>query len=246
MPSAARSAGSAGRAGRRSGPPSTHIAHIDEPLDHASVEAKGEAGLVLGADLAGQRNDLAAGMLLHGDRANGPGLRSVRRRLVAARRRPRRARRAMTRSRHLDIGFSFRWDDRPRVPADAPARFATHRRLEMHCISAIYIYALMSARGNSHGISQTVKMPQAPRPGAAGRGRRSSTPPSACSWNAASVRSAWTSWPRPPAWPGGRSTISSPARRKSSERCCSGCQVSLSAPFRPASRPKAMSSMCFA
>jgi hypothetical protein len=31
-----------------------HIADIDEPLDHASVEAKGEAGLVLGADERGE------------------------------------------------------------------------------------------------------------------------------------------------------------------------------------------------
>ena len=35
-----------------------HIADIDGPIDHASVEAKGEVGLVLGADLAGERNDL--------------------------------------------------------------------------------------------------------------------------------------------------------------------------------------------
>ena len=31
-----------------------HIAHIDGPLDHASVEAKGEADLILGANLACQ------------------------------------------------------------------------------------------------------------------------------------------------------------------------------------------------
>ena len=30
------------------------VTHIDEALDHASVEAKGEAGLVLGTDLPGQ------------------------------------------------------------------------------------------------------------------------------------------------------------------------------------------------
>ena len=36
-----------------------HVADIDGPLDHASVEAKGEADLVLGANLAGQRDDLA-------------------------------------------------------------------------------------------------------------------------------------------------------------------------------------------
>ena len=40
-------------------PAVTHIADIDGPLDHASVEAKGEAGLVLGADLTRQRNGLA-------------------------------------------------------------------------------------------------------------------------------------------------------------------------------------------
>ena len=36
-----------------------HIAHIDGPLDHASVEAKGEADLVLGANVTRQRNGLA-------------------------------------------------------------------------------------------------------------------------------------------------------------------------------------------
>jgi hypothetical protein len=35
------------------------IAQIDGPLDHASVEAKGEAHLVLSANLARQRNGLA-------------------------------------------------------------------------------------------------------------------------------------------------------------------------------------------
>ena len=51
-----------------------HIAHIDGAVDHASVEAEGEAGLVLGADLTGQRDDLAPGTLLHGHRSDGPGL----------------------------------------------------------------------------------------------------------------------------------------------------------------------------
>ena len=51
-----------------------HIADIDGPLDHASVEAKGEADLVLGADLAGQRNGLAFRAALDGDGPDGPGL----------------------------------------------------------------------------------------------------------------------------------------------------------------------------
>ena len=36
-----------------------HIAHVDGPLDHPSVEAKGEVDLVLGANLPCQRNGLA-------------------------------------------------------------------------------------------------------------------------------------------------------------------------------------------
>ena len=51
-----------------------HIADIDGPLDHASVEAKGEADLVLGADVARQRNGLAFRAALDGDRPDGPGL----------------------------------------------------------------------------------------------------------------------------------------------------------------------------
>ena len=62
-----------------------HIAHIDGPLDHPPVEAKGEADLVLGADLAGQRNGLAFRDALDGDRPDGPGLGGGWRRLVAAR-----------------------------------------------------------------------------------------------------------------------------------------------------------------
>ena len=61
-----------------------HIAHIDGPLDHASVEAKGEADLVLGANLAGQRNGLALRAALDGDRLDGPGRRGGWCRLVAA------------------------------------------------------------------------------------------------------------------------------------------------------------------
>ena len=45
--------------------------------------------------------------------------------------------------------------------------------------------------------------------------------------------SAWTNWPRPRASPGGRSTISSQARRRSSGRCSSGCRVSSSDAFPP-------------
>jgi hypothetical protein len=51
-----------------------HIADIDEPLDHASVEAKGDAGLVPGADVTRQRNGLAFRTALDGDRPDGPRL----------------------------------------------------------------------------------------------------------------------------------------------------------------------------
>ena len=51
-----------------------HIADIDGPLDHASVEAKGEAGLVLGADVTRQRNGLAFRAALDGDCPDRPGL----------------------------------------------------------------------------------------------------------------------------------------------------------------------------
>ena len=68
-----------------------HVAHVDGPLDHASVEAEGEAGLVLGADLAGQRDGLAVRTVLDGDRANGPRLGRARDLLAAARNRTPRA-----------------------------------------------------------------------------------------------------------------------------------------------------------
>ena len=51
-----------------------HIADIDGPLEHPSVEAKGEAGLVLGANVARQRNGLAFRAALDGNRPDGPGL----------------------------------------------------------------------------------------------------------------------------------------------------------------------------
>jgi hypothetical protein len=51
-----------------------HIADIDEPLDHVSVEAKGEAGLVLGADVTRQRDGLAFRAAFDGDRPDGPRL----------------------------------------------------------------------------------------------------------------------------------------------------------------------------
>ena len=53
-----------------------HIAHIDGPLDHAPVEAEGEARLILGANLPCQRDGLALRTTLDGDRPDGPGLRS--------------------------------------------------------------------------------------------------------------------------------------------------------------------------
>ena len=58
---------------------------MNGPLDHPSVEAKGEGDFVLRANLAGQGNDLAFRALLDGDRPNRPGLRDRRRRLVATR-----------------------------------------------------------------------------------------------------------------------------------------------------------------
>ena len=66
-------------------PALSDIADIDGPLDHASVEAEGEADLVLGANLAGQRNGLALRAALDGDGPDGPGLGGGGRFLVAAR-----------------------------------------------------------------------------------------------------------------------------------------------------------------
>ena len=48
------------------------IANIDMPLDHPAIEAKSEADLVLGANMARQRDDLAFGAALDGDRPHGP------------------------------------------------------------------------------------------------------------------------------------------------------------------------------
>ena len=61
------------------------VANMDRPLDDASVEAKGEAHLVLGTNLPCQRSDLAFRAIMDGDGPNGAGLRRRRRRLVAAR-----------------------------------------------------------------------------------------------------------------------------------------------------------------
>ena len=61
------------------------IANIDMPLDHPAIEAKSETDLVLRANLAGQRNDLAFRALIDSDRPNLSGLLGRRRRLVAAR-----------------------------------------------------------------------------------------------------------------------------------------------------------------
>ena len=52
-----------------------HIADIDDPLDHASVEARAEAGLVLGADVTRQLNGLAFRAALDGEYPDGLGLR---------------------------------------------------------------------------------------------------------------------------------------------------------------------------
>ena len=62
-----------------------HIADVDGPLDHPPVETKGEAGLVLGSNLAGQRDGLAFRPAFYGDRSHGPGLGSRSSRLVATR-----------------------------------------------------------------------------------------------------------------------------------------------------------------
>ena len=48
------------------------VADPNQPLDHPTVETKGEAGLVLGAHLACQRDGLALRVALDGDRADGP------------------------------------------------------------------------------------------------------------------------------------------------------------------------------
>jgi hypothetical protein len=51
------------------------VADIDEPLDHASVEAKGEAGVVLGADVTRRaKRFLAFRAALDSDRPDGPRL----------------------------------------------------------------------------------------------------------------------------------------------------------------------------
>ena len=47
-----------------------HIAHMDRPLDHPPVEAEGETDLILRTNLSGQRDDLAFGAMLDGDRPN--------------------------------------------------------------------------------------------------------------------------------------------------------------------------------
>ena len=62
-----------------------HVADIHGPLDHASVEAKGEADLVLGANLARQGHGLAFRAALDSDGPDRPGLGGGAVRLVAAR-----------------------------------------------------------------------------------------------------------------------------------------------------------------
>ena len=62
-----------------------HIAHVDGPLDHASVNAKGEADFVLGTNLPCQGNGLALCAAPNGDRPDGPRLGGWWRRLVTAR-----------------------------------------------------------------------------------------------------------------------------------------------------------------
>ena len=48
------------------------IPDMDRPLDHPAVEAKSEADLLLGADMARQRDDLAFGAVLDGEDPHGP------------------------------------------------------------------------------------------------------------------------------------------------------------------------------
>ena len=62
-----------------------HVADMDRPLDHPAVDAKGETDLVLGANLAGERDHLAFHALLDGDGPNRPIRLGGRRRFVAAR-----------------------------------------------------------------------------------------------------------------------------------------------------------------
>ena len=81
---------------------------MDGPLDHPSVEAKGEADLVLRANLAGQRDDLAFRAVLDGDRPNRPGLGvggAVLSQPVTVA-----AIRAAAAIRDLNIGAAFRWN----------------------------------------------------------------------------------------------------------------------------------------
>ena len=59
------------------------VSHPNEPGDHPSVEAKGEAGLVLCTHLPREGDEFAFAVALHGDRAHGPWLRRRRRRLLA-------------------------------------------------------------------------------------------------------------------------------------------------------------------
>ncbi len=51
-----------------------HIAHVDGPVDRASVKAEGEADLILCTNLPGQRNCLAQRTPLDGDGPDGPRL----------------------------------------------------------------------------------------------------------------------------------------------------------------------------
>ena len=61
------------------------VADIHEPLDHASFETEGEADLVLGANLARQRQGLAVRAALDSDDPDRPDLGGGGRFLVAAR-----------------------------------------------------------------------------------------------------------------------------------------------------------------
>ena len=86
------------------------VADIDEPLDHASVEAEREADLVLGANLARQRHGLAFRAALDGDGPNRPDLGGGGRLLVAAREGSR-DQDGRCSSETCDIGTAFRRDD---------------------------------------------------------------------------------------------------------------------------------------
>src|SRR5208337_5230595 len=121
------------------------------PLDHPSVEAKSEGDFVLGANLAGQRNDLAFHALLDGDGPNRPGHGGGRIRLVAS---------GDGRGDQESRGDSRR-EHRGCSPWSASGgkngrsrRGLSRELFGLALYRAMYRNALNSARGNFHGNAQ--------------------------------------------------------------------------------------------